>query len=378
MPIRNMGQMMNICTVNPREYFMTPALLAGTLLLTAACAGKPPAQPTMEETRAELQAYIASERVTDDRGRFREIFCTVLETHGRDLPDYRSCDQALRITGLEVGATGEPVPLGRTESDYLFLMVPGLGWNCFEEWLDLTGSVTDHLASFGFEARLVPVDGLSSTTNNAAMINDYVAGLDAEDADRRLVLLGYSKGAPDILTAVVDYPELARRVDAVVSLAGAVGGSPLSEDATQAQANMLTVVPGSKCEEEDGDNDAVKSLLPTVRQTWLAENTLPSNIQFYSAITFPEEDRISWALKNSYLVLGETDIRNDTQLVIFDQMIPDSKIFAVVNADHWAVAVPVARTHSILGGTLVNRNDYPREAFMEALLRYVEEDLSEN
>ena len=30
----------------------------------------------------------------------------------------------------------------------------------------------------------------------------------------------------------------------------------------------------------------------------------------------------------------------------------------------------------IIGGTLVNRNDYPREAFMEALLRYIEEDLA--
>jgi len=355
-----------------------PAWLAGAILLLTACAGKPPAQPTIEQTQSEVQAYISSEKVVDDRGRFREIFCTILEERGEDLPDYRPCGQALRTTGPELGATGKPVPLGQTRSDYLVLMVPGLGWNCFADWLDLTGSVPEHLARFGYEIRLVPVDGLSSTSNNAAMIRDYVASLSAEDSDRRLILVGYSKGAPDILTAIVDYPDLAERVDAVVSMAGAVGGSPLSEDATQAQANMLTMVPGSKCEDEDGDNDAVRSLLPDVRRQWLVENPLPSNISYYSAITFPEPDRVSWALKNSYLVLGETDIRNDTQLVIFDQMIPRSKVFAVVNADHWAIAVPVARSHSIVGGSLVNRNDYPREAFMEALLRYVEEDLAEN
>lgn len=351
--------------------------LAGAFLLMSACAGQPPAQPTMEETEADVQAYISSEKVTDDRGRFREIFCAVLEDHGRDLPDYRPCEKALRTTGAELGATGEPVPLGRTASNYLVLMVPGLGWNCFAEWLDLTNSVPEHLAQFGYETRIVPVDGLSSTGNNAAMIHDYVAGLPAEDADRRLILIGYSKGTPDILTAIVEYPTLAERVDAVVSVAGAVGGSPLSENATQAKANMLTVVPGSQCEEEDGDNDAVNSLRPDVRQAWLAGNPLPSNFKYYSAITFPEPDRISWALKNSYLLLGETDIRNDTQLVIFDQFVPGSKVFAVVNADHWAIAVPVARSHSIVGGTLVNRNDYPREAFMEALLRYVEADLAE-
>jgi hypothetical protein len=139
---------------------------------------------------------------------------------------------------------------------------------------------------------------------------------------------------------------------------------------------MLTVVPGSQCEEEDGDNDAVNSLRPDVRQAWLAANSLPSEINYYTAITFPEPDRVSWALRNSYLLLGETDIRNDTQLVIFDQFVPGSKVIAVANADHWAIAVPVARSHSIVGGTLVNRNDYPREAFMEALLRYVEADLA--
>lgn len=368
---------MNVC-MKWKELPPNPVWLAGALLVLAACAGKPPAQPTVEETQAEVQAYISSEKVTDDRGRFREIFCTVLEEHGKDLPDYRTCDKALRTTGPEQGATGKPVPLGQTGSDYLVLMVPGLGWNCFAEWLDLTNSVPRHLARFGYEIRLVPVDGLSSTSNNAAMLHDYVASLDQEDASRPLVLVGYSKGAPDILTAVVEYPALAERVAAVISLAGAIGGSPLSEDASQAQANMLTVVPGSKCEEEDGDNDAVNSLRPDVRQAWLADNPLPKDISYYSAITFPEPDRVSWALKNSYLVLGETDIRNDTQLVIFDQMIPGSKVFAVVNADHWAVAVPIARSHSIVGGSLVNRNDYPREAFMEALLRYVEEDLAEH
>ena len=47
-----------------------------------------------------------------------------------------------------------------------------------------------------------------------------------------------------------------------------------------------------------------------------------------------------------------------------------------LNADHWATVVPIARSHETLATTLVTQNAYPREALMEALLRFVEEDLA--
>ncbi len=348
------------------------ALLTGLLV---ACAGTAPEQPPVEQTIAEVQTYIASEDVTDGRGRFREIFCAVLEAHGRELPDYRPCEEALRRTGPEMSATGAPVSLDQSQADFLVLVVPGLGWNCFEDWLDLSNSAPNHVAKFGYDVSFVPVDGLSSTASNARIIRDYVAALPEADASRPLVLIGYSKGAPDILEAVTTYPELGDRVAAVVSVSGAIYGSPLADDSTQAQANMLTLVPGSKCEEEDGDNAAVVSLRPSVREQWLANHTLPDHVKYYSVVTFPEPERVSWALQKSYVLLGQSDPRNDTQVIIFDQMIPQSTVIAAANADHWAIAVPVARSHPLAGKSLVNHNDYPREAFLEALLRYIEEAL---
>ena len=67
------------------------------------------------------------------------------------------------------------------------------------------------------------------------------------------------------------------------------------------------------------------------------------------------------------------DPRNDSQVIFYDQVIPGSTLLAYLNADHWAVAVPIAREHRLIGSTLVDENDYPREALLEALLRYVEE-----
>jgi hypothetical protein len=259
-------------------------------------------------------------------------------------------------------------------------MVPGLGWECFEEWLDLQYSAPVHVAQFGYELRAIPVDGLSSSVHNSAQIKDYFDELPPEDLERPLILMGYSKGTPDILEALVRFPQLAEQVTAVLSLAGSVKGSPLADKATQGQANLLTRFPGSKCDKgeegEEGEEGAVNSLRTDVRQAWLAENPLPTNVRYYSVVTYPDYDRVSWGLRKSYLALSGVDARNDTQVLVYDQIIPQSNLVAFINADHWAIAVPVSRKHAFVGSTFVNHNDYPREALLEALLRYIEEDLA--
>jgi len=125
---------------------------------------------------------------------------------GSNLPDYRSCDEALTRDGSEEGATGAPVDLGNTTQDYLVLLVPGLGWECFEEWLDYEGLGSSHIAQFGYEMRQITVDGLSGTDNNASQIRDYIEALPPADAGRPIILLGYSKGVPDILSRHVPRP----------------------------------------------------------------------------------------------------------------------------------------------------------------------------
>ncbi len=95
-------------------------------------------------------------------------------------------------------------------------------------------------------------------------------------------------------------------------------------------------------------------------------------------VTYPQPERVSWALENSYILLGEKDARNDTQVIVFDQMIPGSTVMAVVDADHWAIAVPVSRSHPLIGKTLVDQNAYPREAFLEAMMRYLDETLADD
>ena len=346
-------------------------VIAGVCLVLAACASKP-LVPYTTDTPPLVLAPAAQAGIVDKRARFREIYCAVLEAR-RELPDHRSCDEALTRVGDEPAGTARPVDLGPSNRRLVAAMVPGLGFECFEKWLEPPGSAAAHVRQFGYDQVMIKVDALSGTEINARQIRDAILAMPAEPGPPRLVLLGYSKGAPDILEALVTYPEIRSRVAAVVSLAGAVGGSPLANDAKQSQADMLRHFPGSTC--ESGDGGAVESLRPATRRAWLATHSLPKEIRYYSLVTFPRPERISAVLGSSYRKLARIDPRNDSQVIFYDQVIPGSDLIAYVNADHWALVVPVGRSHTTIGSMFVTENAYPREALLEAVLRFVEEDL---
>jgi hypothetical protein len=252
-------------------------------------------------------------------------------------------------------------------------LVPGLGWECFSDWLKVSGSVAKNLAAFGYETKLIEVPGLKSCDENAIRIRDAILAMNLDQGDRRLVLVGYSKGLPDILHAVVSYPEIRPYIAAVVGGAGSVGGSPLANVTKTTKVDYLTHFPGAKC--EAGGGAALENLRTGYRRAWLAANPLPQDFPYYSVVTYPELARISSVLKGSYDKIAKVDGRNDSQMIFYDQVIPGSSLVAYVNADHWSLAVPINRSHSTVGSLFTTENAYPREALFEAIVRFVEEDL---
>jgi pimeloyl-ACP methyl ester carboxylesterase len=253
-------------------------------------------------------------------------------------------------------------------------LIPGIGWGCIAPWLQPPGTTDQHLRKYGYELRAIPVDALSGTTRNARQIRDAVMAMDAGTAAPRIVLVGYSKGTPDALEAIVNHPEIRPRVAAVVSVAGAVGGSALANEAEQYQADLMRHFPGATC--DSGDGGGVASLRTDVRRDWLARNPLPRDVPTYSVVTLPQPERISSILRRSTNKLSMIDGRNDSQVIFYDQVIPGSTLVGYLNADHWAIAVPIARSHDTIASLFVTQNAYPREALMEAVLRFVEEDLA--
>jgi len=178
----------------------------------------------------------------------------------------------------------------------------------------------------------------------------------------------------DTLEALLAYPELQSRITAVISLAGAIGGSPLADIAPDVAVSIMRNTPGVQC--KDGDGAAFESLSRVVRQEWLATHPLPANIRFYSIVTLPQPERISAGLKPGYNLLSDIDPRNDGILLFYNQVIPGSTLLGYVNADHWAVATNFDSSQYALVRALADKTDFPRQALLEAALRFVEQDLA--
>jgi pimeloyl-ACP methyl ester carboxylesterase len=348
---------------------MTAAFILGAM---GACASKrmiPPDVDTVEMIFGASSEFQA----TDGRLRFYEYFCAINEDHGAELGDFRPCYDALRLPVQEQQPTKSTISLGIPRNRLRIFVVLGFGTDCVVPLIGAAKTLPDQARRLGQETSFVAVEGLASTARNARIIRDTVLSETSNDEDSRVVLIGYSKGAVDALDAIVTYPELASRVSAIVSVAGAIGGSALADDVSQSTANLLASIPGSGCTKSD--EGAVEDMLPAVRDAWLENHPLPGTIRYYSIVTLPDPEHVSAVLKPSYDKLGKTDYRNDSQVLFVDQIIPRSTILAFLNADHWAIAIPIGRTHSILGSTLINHNDYPREVLMEALILYLAEDL---
>ena len=341
-------------------------------VLLAGCASTPPSPHTLDvDPQIRLPAVPGTAQ--DRRGRFREVLCTVLEARKDALPDHRDCDLALTRLEPEPAGTGAPVELGTVQRKLSLLFVPGVGWDCFADWLAMEGTIPRHLGQFGFDMHTVPIDGLGSSASNAMRIRDSVLAMPRDDSGRRLVLMGYSKGAVDVQVALARHPEIHHRVAAVVSLAGVIGGSPLAEEMDEDELDVLKHFPGARCAPVDGG--VINDIRPGTRRAWLDSHPPVPGIAYYSLITVPAPSEVSRLLRSTYKTLALTDANNDSQVILADQYLPGSALLGFLNADHWAVAVPIARTHGIVGTLLVDRNAYPREALYEALMRLIAEDM---
>ena len=311
--------------------------------------------------------------IRDRRPEFRNVFCKVLQARADEEGLTEDCNQRLLHLGDEPPPSPAPVALDASTQAITVLFVPGFASDCVDESKQAQTRFKDFLARFGYHFERLRVSGISSSDENAQLIRDAILADPDLGSTRKLVIAGHSKGVVDTLEALVNYPELQSRITAVISVAGAVGGSHLADIAPDVALSIARNTPGVKC--DHGDGLALESLSPLVRDRWLASHTLPDSVRFYSIVTLPLPDRISAGLKPGYNLLSDIDPRNDGILLFYDQVIPGSTLLGYVNADHWAVATNFDSSQYALVRALADKTDFPRQALLEAALRFVEHDL---
>lgn len=336
------------------------------MVLLAGCASGP---LVPWSTEGVPLARVPADRagVTDARGTFRRLFCA--EAGVADSPE--DCERLMPRLAGEPAAVERPVKPATAGPLRRVLFVPGLWSDCVRGLTETERLLRDAFASGGRDFAVVNVDGTSSSAGNADTIRRAVLATSGDARDT--VLIGHSKGAVDILVALDVHPELQQRVAAVVSVAGAIGGSPLATRAPRMLVTLARNAPGLKCQE--GDGLALESLDPVERHAWLASHRLPPGVRAYSLVAFPAPDRISRGLFVSYSLLSNIDARNDGQLLAHDQMIPGSTLLGYANADHWAIATEVSQALQGLPRGVANRNDFPRAAMLRAIVAFVAADL---
>jgi hypothetical protein len=269
-------------------------------------------------------------------------------------------------------------PLERIETDVTFVFVPGmltglLPVRAFVPAMEVVA------AQSGIRFLRADVHPLAPPEPNAADIARAVekgaglnaSGVEISEARRRpvegrFVLMGYSKGMPDITAFLVNYPALAKRVVAVVSWAGANGGAYTANDMPTELLNMdiadehehlqallhsmgQVPLPGGyqpfRRSEEAQPGACFQALQTATRDAFWAEHreTLEGlGIPFFVFAGAEVASNIPWFQLKDYLALAARSDHNDMQLTRTQADVPLSNRveMPLLHGHHWDLSYP--------------------------------------
>ena len=348
-------------------------LLLAAVLVLGGCATAPPPSEVLTAP-VQVQSIAGAPRVVDGRAAFRSAFCSMLRAEGVVRRGDSTCDRWLWRLSDEPAGDADRVIWPANPEHLEVLLVTGAFSECVGEASRPFSAGAARLQAAGARVRTIVVGGRSGTSHNARQIAETLAASPI-DGERKLILIGYSKGGLDILRFLVDFPELATRVDAVVGVASPMFGTPLAELAGPAYAALVAKVPYEKC--PPGDGEVIASLRPDAASGWLAVNPLPAGVRFYSLAAFTTREHVARALAPFWKHLGGTDVRNDGQVVATDAVIPGSTLLGYANADHWGVAQTIEAVHPVLAARQ-NPALFPLEQLFLAMVAFIVDDLAQD
>jgi hypothetical protein len=324
-------------------------------LLTGCASGPLPVAPVMPATLVPVDAE--HNRVKD----FARVFCSTL-THlktnaGRS---WGRCEQYLEVAEA-------PAEQGEIVSSYRFLLVGGFGGDCFRDVRAFSTSIAHLHEAHRLDVEYFAVPPFGPSSENGRSIARHIDEEFVADPAHRYVLIGYSKGAADLLEALrmLDAPKT--KVAAIVTIAGTIGGTWVPEDfGTLMQPTQPWVAPGCPVNIRDG----LQSLPRDVRQRFLRETPVP--VPAYSITASSGLESTSKALRASWRRLSVYAVEQDGQMIGWEAVLPNATYLGAARADHWAIALPFEESATSFKD--IDRNHFPRDALLESIVRFVSAD----
>jgi dienelactone hydrolase len=331
-----------------------------------------PADPVTSAKTATGSGFTSDGRtvliyLSDDVGNvsagFSDIFCSVLKQNNPGGGEWGPCSRYIDSPGKE------DVKLEPLSKKYRVLIVPGILSSCVSD------SPAFQEGQAALKAEGVDVDLLQvpndSSESNAKMIGQYLREHSASD-NRKYILVGYSKGGPDIQVALAQEDGVANKVAAFVTVAGASGGSPVADLLPAMAEKYMKTVPLKSCQ---GDlSTGFKSLQRQARQAFLTAHP-SSPVPTYSLIAKSDQSTTSKSLLQTWRVLSSYGSAQDGQLLRDDAIVPGAKFLGAALADHFAVALPFDKSTEASIRSGMDKAAYPRAALLESLVRFVINDL---
>jgi hypothetical protein len=295
---------------------------------------------------------------------FSDVFCSVLKQNNPDGGTWSSCAHYIDNPGKE------DAKLSALPAKYRVLIVPGIMSSCVSDSPAFQEGQKALKDKYGLDVALLQVPN-DSSESNAKMIAQYLREHQTGDG-KKYILIGYSKGTPDIQVALANEAGVADQVAAFVTVAGASGGSQVADLLPGVTEKYMKAVPLKSCQ---GDlSTGFKSLQRGTRQAFLAAHPNPV-VPTYSLIAKSDQATTSKSLLQTWRVLSVYGTDEDGQLLKDDAIVPGAKYLGAALADHFAVALPFDKSPDSAIRSGMDKAVYPRAALLESLIRFVTTDL---
>jgi len=295
---------------------------------------------------------------------FGDVFCSVLKQNNPDGGDWGGCSKYIDSPGKEDAA------LAPISTKYRVLIIPGFMSSCFSDSPAFQEGQKSLKDKYGMQVELLQVPN-DSSESNAKMIGQYIREHAASDT-RKYIVVGYSKGTPDVQVALAQETAITEHIAAFISVAGASGGSQVADLLPQVAEKYMTTAPLKSCQ---GDmSTGFKSLQRANRQAFLAAHP-STGVPSYSIVAKSDRTNTSKALLQTWQMLSTYGDGEDGQLLRDDAIVPGAKFLGAALADHFAIALPFDKSTDSAIRSNMDKTVYPRAALLESLVRYVTADL---